>query len=141
MKTHSAIGANMLESLEQFRDEPLLKIAHDICRWHHERYDGRGYPDGLKGEEIPIEVQVVSIADVYDALVSERVYKKAYSHKKAVEMILNGECGQFNPLLLECLQDIQDRIDEEFQNVENQSEEENQERKVHDQIMETTVLG
>lgn len=80
-------------------------------------------------------------ADVYDALVSERVYKKAYSHKKAVEMILNGECGQFNPLLLECLQDIQDRIDEEFQNVENQSEEENQERKVHDQIMETTVLG
>lgn len=112
-----------------------------ICRWHHERYDGRGYPDGLKGEEIPIEVQVVSIADVYDALVSERVYKKAYSHKKAVEMILNGECGQFNPLLLECLQDIQDRIDEEFQNVENQSEEENQERKVHDQIMETTVLG
>lgn len=113
----------------------------EFCRWHHERYDGRGYPDGLKGEEIPIEVQVVSIADVYDALVSERVYKKAYSHKKAVEMILNGECGQFNPLLLECLQDIQDRIDEEFQNVENQSEEENQERKVHDQIMETTVLG
>ena len=124
-----------------YQNEELVQLAMQICRWHHERYDGRGYPDGLKGEEIPIEVQVVSIADVYDALVSERVYKKAYSHKKAVEMILNGECGQFNPLLLECLQDIQDRIDEEFQNVENQSEEENQERKVHDQIMETTVLG
>ena len=141
MKEHTLIGASMLDKLEHYKDEKMIKVAYQICRWHHERYDGRGYPDGLKGEEIPIEVQVVSIADVYDALVSERVYKKAYSHKKAVEMILNGECGQFNPLLLECLQDIQDRIDEEFQNVENQSEEENQERKVHDQIMETTVLG
>lgn len=110
MKTHSAIGANMLESLEQFRDEPLIKIAHDICRWHHERYDGRGYPDGLKGDEIPISAQIVSIADVYDALVSERVYKKAYTHEKAMDMILNGECGTFNPVLLECLKDIQDEI-------------------------------
>ena len=135
------LGAQILYDLDNFSEQPLLQTAYEIARWHHERWDGRGYPDGLKGEEIPIEVQVVSIADVYDALVSERVYKKAYSHKKAVEMILNGECGQFNPLLLECLQDIQDRIDEEFQNVENQSEEENQERKVHDQIMETTVLG
>ena len=141
MKTHSMLGAQILYDLDNFSEQPLLQTAYEIARWHHERWDGRGYPDGLKGEEIPIEVQVVSIADVYDALVSERVYKKAYSHKKAVEMILNGECGQFNPLLLECLQDIQDRIDEEFQNVENQSEEENQERKVHDQIMETTVLG
>lgn len=90
MKTHSAIGANMLESLEQFHDEPLIKIAHDISRWHHERYDGRGYPDGLKGDEIPISAQIVSIADVYDALVSERVYKKAYTHEKAMDMILNG---------------------------------------------------
>lgn len=110
MKTHSAIGANMLESLEQFRDEPLIKIAHDICRWHHERYDGRGYPDGLKGDEIPISAQIVSIADVYDALVSERVYKKAYPHEKAMDMILNGECGTFNPVLLECLKDIQDEL-------------------------------
>lgn len=110
MKTHSAIGANMLESLEQFRDEPLIKIAHDICRWHHERYDGRGYPDGLKGDEIPISAQIVSIADVYDALVSERVYKKAYSHEKAMDMILNGECGTFNPVLLECLKYIQDEL-------------------------------
>ena len=141
MKKHTIIGESILKNVGIYQNEELVQLAMHICRWHHERYDGRGYPDGLKGEEIPIEVQVVSIADVYDALVSERVYKKAYSHKKAVEMILNGECGQFNPLLLECLQDIQDRIDEEFQNVENQSEEENQERKVHDQIMETTVLG
>lgn len=141
MKKHTIIGESILKNVGIYQNEELVQLAMQICRWHHERYDGRGYPDGLKGEEIPIEVQVVSIADVYDALVSERVYKKAYSHKKAVEMILNGECGQFNPLLLECLQDIQDRIDEEFQNVENQSEEENQERKVHDQIMETTALG
>lgn len=110
MKTHSAIGANMLESLEQFHDEPLIKIAHNICRWHHERYDGRGYPDGLKGDEIPISAQIVSIADVYDALVSERVYKKAYTHEKAMDMILNGECGTFNHVLLECLKDIQDEL-------------------------------
>ena len=114
IKTHSAIGASMLESLEYYKDEPLVRIAHDICRWHHERYDGKGYPDGLKGEEIPISAQVVALADVYDALISERVYKKAYTHEKAVEMILNGECGTFNPLLLECLTDIQDRLKEEM---------------------------
>ena len=87
-----------------------MKIAHDICRWHHERYDGRGYPDGLKGDEIPISAQIVSVADVYDALVSERVYKKAYSHEKAMELILNGECGTFNPVLVECLKDIQNEL-------------------------------
>ena len=114
IKTHSAIGASMLESLEYYKNEPLVRIAHDICRWHHERYDGKGYPDGLKGEEIPISAQVVALADVYDALISERVYKKAYSHEKAVEMILNGECGTFNPLLLECLKDIQSRLKEEM---------------------------
>ena len=87
---------------------------YEICRWHHERYDGKGYPDGLKGEEIPISAQVVSLADVYDALVSDRVYKKAYSHEKAIEMILNGECGMFNPLLLECLVEIQDKVRKEL---------------------------
>ena len=81
-----------------------------ICRWHHERYDGRGYPDGLKGDDIPISAQVVSLADVYDALTSKRVYKAAFSHKKAMEMILGGECGIFNPMLLECLVEIQDRF-------------------------------
>ncbi len=114
IKTHSAIGASMFESLEYYRNEPLVRIAHDICRWHHERYDGKGYPDGLKGEEIPISAQVVALADVYDALISDCVYKKAYSHEKAVEMILNGECGTFNPLLLECLKDIQGRLKEEM---------------------------
>ena len=92
----------------------MIKYAYEICRWHHERYDGKGYPDGLKGEEIPISAQVVSLADVYDALVSDRVYKKAYSHEKAMEMILNGECGMFNPLLLECLVEIQDKVRKEL---------------------------
>ena len=112
MKSHTLIGASMLESLEPYQDEVLVKIAIQICRWHHERYDGNGYPDGLKGDEIPIAAQVVSIADVYDALVSERVYKKAFSHEKAIEMIQSGECGVFNPLLLECLLEIQDKIKE-----------------------------
>lgn len=110
MKKHTVIGEEILCSLEIYQNELLVKVAREICRWHHERYDGRGYPDGLKGEEIPISAQVVSLADVYDALVSDRVYKKAYSHEKAIQMILNGECGVFNPLLLECLLDIEDKI-------------------------------
>lgn len=115
MKSHTLIGARMLNNLDMYRNEKLIKYAYDICRWHHERYDGKGYPDGLKGDEIPISAQVVSLADVYDALVSERVYKKAFSHEKAVEMILNGECGTFNPLLLECFVSIQDKMREEIQ--------------------------
>ena len=114
MKTHSIIGADMLENLPLHKDEPLVKVAYEICRWHHERYDGNGYPDGLKGEEIPISAQVVSLADAYDALISERVYKKAFSHEKATNMILNGECGAFNPLLLECLKDMKNHIQEEL---------------------------
>lgn len=110
MQNHTLIGASIIENMEGYQDEELMKVAYEICRWHHERYDGRGYPDGLKGDEIPISAQVVSLADVYDALISERVYKKAYSHEKAIQMILNGECGAFNPLLLDCLLDIQDRI-------------------------------
>lgn len=115
MKTHTLIGASMLKSIELYQNEKLVQVAYQICRWHQERYDGKGYPDGLKGEEIPISAQVVSIADVYDALVSERVYKKAFSHETAIGMILKGECGAFNPLLLECLTDIQDRLKEELQ--------------------------
>ena len=114
MKQHTIIGARMLDSLEMYHDEEMMKYAYEICRWHHERYDGKGYPDGLKGEEIPISAQVVSLADVYDALVSDRVYKKAYSHEKTMEMILNGECGIFNPLLLECLVEVQDKVRKEL---------------------------
>ena len=115
MKSHTLIGASILENLGAYQEEPLLKAAYQICRWHHERYDGKGYPDGLRGDEIPISAQVVSVADVYDALVSERVYKKAISHEKAIEMILNGECGVFNPILMECLVDIKDKIHKESQ--------------------------
>ena len=113
MKTHSMLGAKMLHDLDGFAVQPLLQTAYEIARWHHERWDGRGYPDGLKGDEIPISAQLVSLADVYDALTSERCYKKAFSHKKAVQMILNGECGAFNPLLLQCLTDIQADLKEE----------------------------
>lgn len=113
MKTHSEIGSNTLASLpaEHFQT-PMVKCAYEVCRWHHERYDGKGYPDGLKGEEIPISAQVVSVADVYDALTSERCYKKAFSHEVALKMILEGQCGTFNPILLQCLSDISDKLKE-----------------------------
>ena len=115
IQTHSMLGAKMLHDLDGFAEQPLLQTAYEIARWHHERWDGRGYPDGLKGDEIPISAQLVSLADVYDALTSERCYKKAFSHEKAVQMILNGECGAFNPLLLQCLTDIQADLKEELQ--------------------------
>lgn len=115
MKTHTLIGAKMVEHLEAFREEPFVKVTYAICRWHHERWDGRGYPDGLKGDAIPISAQIVSIADVYDALTSKRVYKDAFAHEKAIWMILNGECGLFNPLLLDCLLDIKDSLKEELE--------------------------
>lgn len=103
MKTHAAIGAKMLDDMRFGREEELVCFAKDICHYHHERWDGRGYPDGLKAMNIPLCAQVVSLADVYDALVSERVYKKAYSHDEAIRMILDGECGEFNPDLITCL--------------------------------------
>lgn len=114
MKGHTVEGAKMLKDIPFRENEPLIKIGYQICRWHHERYDGRGYPDGLKGEEIPIAAQVVALADVYDALTSKRVYKPAYTPEKAVEMILNGECGVFNPLLLECLKDNAEQLKTEL---------------------------
>ena len=114
MKAHAAIGANMLDDVPVGKGDPLVLTARDICRWHHERYDGKGYPDGLVGEEIPISAQAVSLADVYDALTSKRVYKEAYSHEKAIEMISGGECGAFNPFLLECFLDIADDIQEQL---------------------------
>ena len=115
MKTHSMLGAKMLHDLDGFAEQPLLQTAYEIARWHHERWDGRGYPDGLKGDEIPISAQLVSLADVYDALTSERCYKKAFSHERAVQMIQNGECGAFNPLLLQCLTNIQSDLKVELQ--------------------------
>ena len=114
IKTHSMLGAEMLQKTESFADQPLLQTAYEIARWHHERWDGRGYPDGLKGDDIPISAQLVSMADVYDALTSERCYKKAFPHETAVQMITNGECGAFNPLLLQCLLDVQGELKQEI---------------------------
>lgn len=112
MKTHTTLGDEMLKNLKTYAKEPLVKYAREICLSHHERYDGGGYPRGLKGEEIPVSAQVVSICDVYDALVSERSYKPAYTHEKAVEMIKNGECGEFNPLISECFYECADKFKE-----------------------------
>ena len=113
MKTHTTLGADILFELgHQHAGNSLLEYAYQIARWHHERWDGKGYPDGLKGDEIPIAAQVVSVADVYDALTSVRVYKDAIPHQEAIQMILDGKCGEFNPLLLDCLLEVQDRIAE-----------------------------
>jgi len=128
MKTHSEIGAILIQDMPFPKDKPLVHTAWEICRWHHERWDGKGYPDGLKGEEIPISAQVVSIVDVYDALTSERCYKKAFDHDTAVKMILEGQCGQFNPVLLKCLKELRlqlskmltDKIDDDKQYYEAQ---------------------
>ena len=110
MKKHTLIGASMLSKMERYKEEPLIHIAYQICRWHHERYDGSGYPDGLVGDEIPISAQIVSLADVYDALISVRAYKKGFTHERAIEMILGGECGIFNPILVECFMEIEPKI-------------------------------
>ena len=116
MKTHSELGASIIRDMRFPQNHPLVHTAWEICRWHHERWDGKGYPDGLKGEEIPISAQVVSIADVYDALTSERCYKKAFDHDTAIKMILDGQCGQFNPILLKCLKELSPRFFKMFSN-------------------------
>lgn len=111
MKSHTIIGDRILDSVSPMKDsEKLMRIAHEIVRSHHERWDGKGYPDGLAGDEIPISAQVVALADVYDALTSERCYKKAVPHKTAIRMIVDGKCGAFNPLLIECLRDADDEL-------------------------------
>lgn len=115
MKTHTTIGANLLSNLPFYQNEPLIKYAYDICKYHHERYDGNGYPEGLKGDDIPIAAQVVSIVDAYDALISKRVYKEPIDGISALKMIEDGKCGIFNPLLIECLKEIQPSIKEELQ--------------------------
>lgn len=110
MKDHTLIGASMVKELPLDQEELLVKTAYEICRWHHERYDGSGYPDGLKGEEIPISAQVVGLADVYSTMTIDRVYQKARSHEEVMELILSGKCGAFNPILLTCLQSVADQI-------------------------------
>ena len=110
MKKHSELGAAIIKDMDFPQDHRLVHTAWEICRWHHERWDGKGYPDGLKGEEIPICAQVVSIVDVYDALTSDRCYKKAFDHDTAIQMILDGQCGQFNPILLKCLKELSTQL-------------------------------
>ncbi len=112
MKSHTTEGDKILSDVSLEQNSEFVKIAREIVRHHHEKYDGKGYPDMLVGDEIPISAQAVSVADVYDALTSERCYKAAYSHEKSIEMIINGECGAFNPLLIECLKLISDDLKE-----------------------------
>lgn len=114
MKTHAVEGERMLTDIPYRNNTAIVKVAREICRWHHERFDGKGYPDGIKGDDIPISAQVVALADVYDALTSKRVYKDSYTHEKAISMIQNGECGAFNPLILQCLDDIKDDLKREL---------------------------
>ena len=106
MKTHTVRGCEILKSLTHMQDQEYFTYCYDVCRHHHERWDGRGYPDGLKGDAIPIWAQATSLADVFDALTSKRVYKGAYTYDEAVKMILNGECGVFNPKFLDCLESV-----------------------------------
>lgn len=112
MKNHTVLGDALLDSVLTDSDDHLMSVAHAICRWHHERWDGKGYPDGLSKDSIPISAQIVSVADVYDALTSERCYKKPYTHEQAIKMILNGECGQFNPKIIQCLKNIERDLQE-----------------------------
>lgn len=114
MKTHTTRGCEIVDTLDFIDDKEFFGYCYNICRHHHEKYDGKGYPDGLKGDDIPICAQIVSIADVYDALVSERVYKAGFSKSKAYEMIMNGECGLFNPKILKCFQIVREEFEKEY---------------------------
>ena len=140
IKTHTTEGARILKGLAIGQDEPLVKVAHAICRWHHERWDGGGYPDRLKGDEIPIAAQVVALADVYDALTSERCYKQSYSHEKAVDMILHGECGSFNPLLMECLKESSELLRTELQRSEYDRSFRHETRRLSEEILHREAL-
>ena len=140
IKTHTTEGARILKGLAIGQDEPLVKVAHAICRWHHERWDGGGYPDRLKGDEIPIAAQVVALADVYDALTSERCYKQSYSHEKAVDMILHGECGSFNPLLMECLKESSELLRTELQRSEYDRDFRHETRRLSEEILHREAL-
>ena len=140
MKTHSKLGADIIQDIHLPQEKPLVHTAWEICRWHHERWDGKGYPDGLKGEEIPISAQVVSIADVYDALTSERCYKKAFDHDTAIKMILDGQCGQFNPILLKCLKELSPRIFKIFSNETDYSKQYYEAQRLSNEILSEKSL-
>ena len=140
MKTHSELGADIIQDMHLPQEKPLVHTAWEICRWHHERWDGKGYPDGLKGEEIPISAQVVSIADVYDALTSERCYKKAFDHDTAIKMILDGQCGQFNPILLKCLKELSPRLFKMFSNETDDSKQYYEAQRLSNEILSEKSL-
>ena len=140
MKTHSELGADIIRDMHLPQEKPLVHTAWEICRWHHERWDGKGYPDGLKGEEIPISAQVVSIADVYDALTSERCYKKAFDHDTAIKMILDGQCGQFNPILLKCLKELSPRLFKMFSNETDDSKQYYEAQRLSNEILSEKSL-
>lgn len=136
IKLHPVIADKMLEDLSVYDAESsLIKTARGICRWHHERYDGKGYPDGLKGDEIPISAQIVALADVYEALTSDRVYKKAITHSEAVKMIVDGKCGEFNPELIRCLIDTQYVLKHQIEMPEKEISEKDIMQSVVDEIL------
>ena len=140
MKTHSELGASIIRDMRFPQNHPLVHTAWEICRWHHERWDGGGYPDGLKGEEIPISAQVVSIVDVYDALTSERCYKKAFDHDTAIRMILDGQCGQFNPVLLKCLKELSLQFSRMFTNKPDDNKQYYEAQRLSDEILREKSL-
>ena len=140
MKKHSELGAAIIKDMDFPQDHRLVHTAWEICRWHHERWDGKGYPDGLKGEEIPICAQVVSIVDVYDALTSERCYKKAFDHDTAVKMILEGQCGQFNPVLLKCLKELSLQFSKMFMNETDDNKQYYEAQRLSDEILKEKSL-
>ena len=140
MKTHSELGADIIQDMHLPQEKPLVHTVWEICRWHHERWDGKGYPDGLKGEEIPISAHVVSIADVYDALTSERCYKKAFDHDTAIKMILDGQCGQFNPILLKCLKELSPRLFKMFSNETDDSKQYYEAQRLSNEILSEKSL-
>ena len=106
VRDHALIGANMVRDLPIDQEDPLVRTAYEICRWHHERYDGSGYPDGLKGDEIPISAQAVGLADVYSSMTADRIYRKALGHDEVIKLLLGGRCGAFHPDLLACLRSV-----------------------------------
>lgn len=124
IKSHTTKGCELLAKMTDLQDEKYSEMSRVICRHHHEKYDGSGYPDGLKGDDIPLAAQIVSVADVYDSLVSKRVYKNAYDPAKAYNMIMDGECGVFSPKLLDCLSRSREQL-EALYGVKHLSESEN----------------